>query len=246
MIPSAQSPSLLTRLALAISWNDDAKIAKRLAGFSATEAGSALDMLKAAEECTEPKLRRLFFRHALDEARHADMFHAAAIALQPDTQTDGYDLIHATRQNLWAQYGLIRFLAFVYVAEAKAAQQFAVLVRKFEARPEIAQLFRDVLKDERFHVAYSRHLLDELIAEGHGKAVRRALWRVRVSGAWGAWRRAGRRIGDFVSRGILTLLYATVVPVFALFQRVSERRPATGWQAAPEPPRTLEDARGQS
>ena len=61
-----------------IIWRSPAKMAAKLEGFAATESGSALDMFKAAELTDDPRLRRLFFRHALDEARHARMFHEAA------------------------------------------------------------------------------------------------------------------------------------------------------------------------
>lgn len=247
MIGSTTGQSWWTRIALALAWRGDAKIARRLAGFAATEAGSALDMLKAAEICGDEKYRRLFFRHALDEARHADMFQGMAKSLASDAAQWGeYAQIHATRQNLLAQYGLVRFLAFVHVAETKAAQQFEQLRRRFANRPEIAELFAKVLRDEKFHVAYSRHLLDMLIAQGQGKEVRAALLKVRWAGAWQAWRRAGRRIGDVLSRGLLTLLYWVVVPPFALMQRLSERGESAGWHEPPAPPRTIDEARGQS
>lgn len=238
-------PTVFVRAALTLAWRGDTKIASKLSGFSATEAGSALDMLQAAEACEDPRLRRLFFRHALDEARHAEMFQAAARRLNPDASAGDYDLIHATRQNLWAQHGLVRFLAFVHLAETRAATRFAALRRRFADRPEIADLFDSVMKDERFHVAYSRRLLDELVASGKGAEVRRALFSVRVAGAWQAWRRAGRRLGDFVSRGILMLLYVSIVPLFALLQRVSGQ-PGRGWQKPANPARTIEQARGQS
>ena len=41
---------LLLRITAPLVWRRDAKIAKKLDGFAATEAGSALDMLKAADK----------------------------------------------------------------------------------------------------------------------------------------------------------------------------------------------------
>lgn len=246
MIGSTTSNALWTRIAVALAWRRNEDVAGKLAGFAATEAGSALDMLKAAETCDDPRVRRLFFRHALDEARHAQLFQAAARSLSSDAaEWNDYAVIHATRQNLLATLGFVRFLAFVYIAESKAAQQFDALRRRFEDQPEIAELFATVLKDERFHVAYSKHLLDELTRQGRGAEVRAALRRVRWGGAWQAWRRAGRRIGDVLARGVLLSLYVTVVPVFALLQRVFEQD-AAGWQAPAEPPRTLTEGRRQS
>lgn len=245
---------VLTRLAMWLAWRSDTKIAKRLAGFSATEAGSALDMLAAAENCDDPAVRRLFFRHAIDEARHAKQFADAARAIDPGAGRDRYAHVHATRQDLFREYGLIRFVAFVHLAEKQAAEKFALLARRFADRDDpgserIAALFAKVLRDERFHVAYSGHLLDVWRREGRAREIRRALRSVRLAGAWQAWRRAGRRIGDLVSRGILWGLYLTVVPVFALVQRATESRAARlggGWHPAPRSPRSLDDVRGQS
>lgn len=221
MIAVDWSLSLWVRLAAPIAWRDDARIAARLDGFAATEAGSALDMLKAAELTDEPLLRRLFFRHALDEARHATLFRQAARRLDPDPKrfANEHTLIHATRQNLYAELGPVRFLAFVYLAESRARAQFLALERLFEDRADLVELFQTVGRDERFHVAYTRWLLDRLRKEGHGRAVTLALAKVRLGRAWHAWRRAGRRIGDLVSRALLLLLYFSVVPVFALLER---------------------------
>ncbi len=246
MIGTTTSNALWTRIAVALAWRRSEDVARRLAGFAATEAGSALDMLKAAESCEDPNARRLFFRHALDEARHAQLFQQAARSLSSDAaEWNDYAVIHATRQNLLATMGFVRFLAFVYIAESKAAQQFEALRRRFVDQPEIAELFAKVLRDERFHVAYSKHLLDELTRQGRGREVRAALRSVRWGGAWQAWRRAGRRIGDVLARGVLFSLYVAVVPVFAVIQRIADR-PRTGWQTPAEPPRSLSDGRRQS
>ena len=246
MIGSTTSNTLFTRIAVALAWRRNEDIARRLAGFAATEAGSALDMLKAAESCDDPNARRLFFRHALDEARHAQLFQHAARSLSADAaRWSDYAVIHATRQNLLATLGMVRFLAFVYIAESKAARQFDALQRRFADNPEISELFATVPQGRAFHVAYSKHLLDELTRQGRGREVRAALRRVRWGGAWQAWRRAGRRIGDVVARGILLALYASVVPIFAVLQRVFERE-QTGWQTPAQPPRSLTEGRRQS
>lgn len=237
MIAVDGSLAWLVRFAAPIAWRDDARIAARLEEFAATEAGSALDMLKAAELTDDPLQRRLFFRHALDEARHASLFRAAARRVHPDPRhaASEHTLIHATRQNLYAELGPVRFLAFVHLAESRARAQFGALERHFTDRPEIAELFRTVGKDERFHVAYSHWLLDRLRKAGRKREVAWALTRVRFDRAWQAWRRAGRRIGDLVSRLLLLLLYFVVVPPFALLER-RFGTPSDGWHRAPAAP----------
>src|SRR5687768_13966610 len=118
MIAADGSIRTLVRVAAPFVWRNEAKIAAKLEGFAATEAGSALDMLKAAELTPDPLLRRLFFRHAMDEARHAEMFRALArkIDPRPAHQMSEYALIHARRQNLYQTLGPLRFLAFVHLA----------------------------------------------------------------------------------------------------------------------------------
>jgi hypothetical protein len=229
-----------TRIAMPIAWRDPRRIAARLEGFAATEAGSALDMLKAAELEGDPRLRRLFFRHALDEMRHAQLFRAEARRIHPEGARviSEHAMIRATRQNLYAELGLVRFVAFVHLSERRAARQFAVIAQR---RPELAPLFARVLKDERFHVAYSAHLLETWRRDGRAREVRAALLRVRAESAWKAWRRAGRSLGDAVARAMLLVVWALVLPLFAVLEK---RRPvALGWHPGSPGIRTLAEAR---
>jgi rubrerythrin len=225
-IPSPSS--LLLRAVLPLVWRSDARIAEKLLGFAATEAGSALDMLKAAELCDDRKLRRLFFRHAVDEARHAELFRAAAQRLAPGPRGSEYNLIHATRQNLFARHSLVRFVAFVNVAEERGEAHFRALAAHFEGRPELADLFARIGKDERFHVAYSRRLLQRFRREGRGREVAWALAAVRVTRAWEAWRRSGRVLGDLATQALLGVAYLVSLPIFVLLQRRGDPERA-GW-----------------
>jgi rubrerythrin len=246
MIARVQPYASLLRLLAPLVWRSEAKIATKLEGFAATEAGSALDMLKAAELTDDPRLRRLFFRHALDEARHAQAFRAAARRLSPDAAQLGseYNLIHATRQNLFQELGLYRFVAFVFLAERRGEAQFRALRRHFAARPELAALFERIARDERFHVAYSQRLLESWRRQGLGTTVRLALLRVRAQRALTAWRRAGRVIGDALARLLLGVVYFALLPVLALAQRRADPdRP--GWKLRQGDPSSIEAARRQ-
>lgn len=244
MIATTERHPLSLRAAAPIAWRDDAKIASKLMGFSATETGSALDMWRAADLTADPRLRRLFYRHGLDEARHALRFAEAARALTPGAAARPHERDHARRQDLFERYGLVAFTAFVWRSESRALRQFHVLIRHFEGRPALHALFSEIARDEQRHVAYSRALLDEWRAAGRSKEVATALRKVARSEAWMAWRRAGRRIGDLVAKGLLATVWLVTVPVFAAIERANPRR-STGWHPPRSKQDTLEDLRRQ-
>ena len=242
MIAAAGVSQLVLRAVAPLVWRSARSVAAKLEGFAATEAGSALDMLKAAELAEDPLLRRLFFRHAMDEARHAQLFRDAARALAADSGPTEYQLIHARRQNLFARLPLTDFLAFVHLAEQRGELQFQVLRRHFEDVPDLERLFARIAKEERFHVTYSGRWLETRRQSGHAGEVRRALFTVRARAAWEAWRRAGRTLGDLTSRVLLSVIYLAVLPVFALLSRVADA-PKRGWQKRPGLEADLDAAR---
>jgi len=246
MLASESAPvlSLAVRAAAPLAWRNDARIARKLAGFAATEAGSALDMLRAAELDPDPKLRRLFFQHAVDEARHARLFQQAARARGGEIVLDAYEAVHARRQNLYERLGRVEFVAFCARAEKKGQQHFAALARHFANDPALHRLFERVEKDERFHVRYTEKILSQWEAEGDGALVRRARVAVRTREAWQAWRRAGRRLGDGLAKGVLAAFWLVVLPAFVVLQRTLD--PArTGWVAREKKPLSLDDMSSQ-
>lgn len=87
-----------------------------------------------------------------------------------------------------------------------------------------------------------------LITKGRAPAGRPSIWR-RL---WAGWKAAGRHLGVFQARVVLTLCYFLVIPPFAgLVQWTTDPlaiKPATarGWRDRQEPPGTgLERARRQ-
>lgn len=246
MIATAAPARLLLRFLAPFVWRSNAKVAAKLEGFASTEAGSALDMLKAAELTDDPRLRKLFFRHAMDEARHAQQFRDAARQLTVDARQTASELnlIHATRQNLLEQLGLVRFVAFVFLAERRGELQFRALREHFHDRPELEGLFARIGKDEQFHVTYSQQLLDGWRAQGRASEVRRALWSVQRDRAIAAWRRSGRVWGELLTRLLLSLVYLVVLPGFALISRFADPE-TTGWKKRKALGADLEAARRQ-
>jgi len=251
MITETQSVPFVLRLSAPIAWRTNARIATKLHGFSMTEQGSALDMFRAAESATDPQHRRLFLRHAIDEARHARRFREEALKLVPTSAPREHERRHALPQDLYATLGSERFLAFVHLSEARAQQQFAVLARHFDKDQErraIADLFHELAKEEQFHVAYSRHLLGQLFAaDARKKRIARALARERRVLAWAAWKRAGARLGGRFTTLLMALVFVAVLPLFALVLRLSRHgAPAPGWHTAEVAPSDVTSARRQA
>ncbi len=256
MIAASQSYPLVLRLSATFAWRSDRRIATKLHGFALTEQGSALDMFRAAEAATDPQQRRLFLRHALDEARHARRFRDAALALVPDSQPRAHERHHALPQDLYANLGTERFLAFVHLSEAQAHRQFIVLAGHFERQAErhgerfqsIARLFNELAREEQFHVAYSRHLLGLLYAEEEReRRVAKALSRERRALAWAAWKRAGVRLGGRFTTLLMLVVFVAVLPLFALITRLTGGGLAKpGWHASAAAPHDYESARRQA
>ena len=232
MIVETQRTPFVMRMTAPWAWRSERKIATKLMGFAATEHGSALDMMRAAERTRDARLRRLFYRHALDEARHAQLFREVATRVYPGAPEllRAHEKMHAQRMDLHERLGELGFIAFVWLAESRAKRQFEALEEYFAGRPDkedLAALFRHIGKDEHHHSAYSRRLLDERREAGEGAAVRRAIRRVKLRSAWQAWRRAGKRVGDVMVRLLLIALFVSVVPLFAIVG--GRAKPRTGW-----------------
>jgi len=58
--------------------------------------------------------------------------------------------------------------------------------------------------------------------------------------AWEAWKRFGRKVGDFQARLLLTLFYFVVLTPFGLGMRAADplglRRAGLGWRPRPQAP----------
>ncbi|MCC7382326.1 MAG: ferritin-like domain-containing protein [Deltaproteobacteria bacterium] len=263
MMIADRALSFAVRTAAPWVWRNPKRVARKLAEFSATEAGSALDMLRAVELETDPKLRRIFLRHALDEARHARLFQDGARRVDAGAAADLSQeaRIHGHRQDLYERLGLVDFLAFVHLAERRGETHFRALLETLARDPDLVALFDGVARDERFHLAYSGRWLARVEASrsrsrsrsrgrsrgrgrGRGRGPATALRRGTLRAAWAAWRRGGRAIGARTAELLLRVLYFVVLPPFAIAQRfIDPDRP--GWKAGRTLPASVAAARRQ-
>ena len=88
-------PMPVFRLLSGLIWRIPGAGARKMAEFSHVEAGSGLDMLAATELEKSPLLRRKYYRHALDELKHAGLFRERARALS-DTHSRAQAVLEAS------------------------------------------------------------------------------------------------------------------------------------------------------
>lgn len=215
-------------------WRIPGRGATKMAEFSHTEAGSGLDMLSAVEETPRRDMRARYFRHALDELKHAGLFRtrASELAQGASSRTKAvlddaaYIKEHGINEteSLFSQLGELEFLAFVWIAERRGAQQFDVyadLMREDEASQE---MFKEIAHDERFHISYSRAELDRYESQGQGTEVKKAVSRVRRRRFLQAWLRFSYVLGDTVSKLWLGLIYFFILGPSSIMAKLSERQ----------------------
>src|SRR5207244_3298873 len=118
-------------------WADAGRRARKLLRFAETEADGGRDLARAAELTRDPVLRRLFFRHAGDEQRHADLFGRR-----------GRELSRAAR--IWSAY--LRLAS----AGAGVLGRLLLLVQYFLLLPPFALLAKRASRSEPVGFAPAR------------------------------------------------------------------------------------------
>jgi hypothetical protein len=230
-------------------WRDPDRRARKLIHFAETEAEGGRDLAHAAEVTSDPLLRRLFLRHALDEERHAALFRGRgqklrrgrAEAGQTTGGTEGFDAdwLAPGERGLASESGLDRLqvgkmsdaalLAFLHLSEKAAAERFALYGEMLEDDPETGAVFGDVLRDEVFHMTYTRTQLTRVAPARN----RRALWRARAGRLWRAYLRFAGALAGLLGGIVLTVQYFLLLPLFALAAKRAARREQGGWHACP-------------
>jgi rubrerythrin len=225
-------------------WRDPLRRGLRLLRFAEVEADGGRDLARAAELTGDGRLRRLYLRHALDEQRHAEIFRRRGLAL---LQAHGGG--DARLQDEWltpGERGLddveverdrdATLLAFLHLSERSAARQFATYGEAVGADAETREVFRHILKDEAFHMTYTRQELGRVAPRKQGWL----LWRARLGRLWKGYLRLAAGLGNLIGSVILTLQYFILVPPFAWIAKRAARREAEGWNTArPEAGRDL-------
>jgi rubrerythrin len=216
-------------------WDDEHRRAHKLLRFAETEADGGRDLARAAELTGDGLLRRLYLRHAADEQRHAEMFRARGKAM----------LASLERQTAGAQANWLApgerglddltveretdetLLAFLHLSERAAAARFAVYRDVLANDPRTRDVFEAILRDEAFHMNYTRKQLERVAPRKHGLRLLAA----RLTRVWRLYLRAAAAVAGVFGAVILALQYFVVLPVFALAAKRAERRARVpvGW-----------------
>lgn len=232
-------------------WADPIRTIRTLESFARTEADGARDIATAALRTVDPELQRHFTRHAADERRHAELFARRAAALRaehpqapPPDDDKRLDLDRSRRSadvdahgffvaGLFDELGEVAYVAMLHVAERRAAALFTTQRALTRHDPQTRAIFEEILRDEQYHVAYTKSMLAQWRRQGRGREVGTALTSARGQRLLGAWKRLGARSAHGLGRVLLALVYWTVCVPFGLVARGSATR--EGWQAARAP-----------
>jgi rubrerythrin len=227
-------------------WRDPIRRGYRLLRFAEVEADGGRDLARAAELTPDAKLRRLYLRHAADEQRHSDMFRRRGTELlrahrkkgaagwQPDWLAPGERGLDDVQVEAGGDGPL---LAFLHLSEAAAARSFGVYHRAVGQDGETRDVFGRILKDETFHMSYTRHELGRVAPTRQGWL----LWKARLGRLWKGYLRFAVALAGLMGGILLTLQYFILLPVFALGAKRAAKREPQGWA----PARDKRDLKGQ-
>ena len=189
--------------------------------------------MRAAEVTSDPVLRRLFLKHALDEQRHADLFRSRGVALirtlpagassvQPNWMAPGERGLDDLQVE---DEGDEALLAFLHLSEKAAAKDFANYAAVLGTDPSTRDVFEKVLHDETFHMTYTRAQLQRVAPQ---RADRR-IWAARLRRMWKAYLRLAAGLAGLVGGVVLTLQYYLILPPFALAARRAAKAEPLGF-----------------
>lgn len=225
-MPLRLGPSAVDRLLWPLHrwvWLDAHRRGKKLLRFAETEDAGGRDLSRAAELSADALLRRLYLRHSEDEHRHAALFRRRAREI-----LGAHGQRASTVEANWLAPGERGFedlrveaqapdalLAFLHLSEGAAARRFALYQNLLGDDPKTRDLFGEILKDEAFHMSYTRSQLARVAPKKQGLV----LWRSRAGRVWKAYLRVAGALASLFGTVFLTAQYFLVLPLFAFFAK---------------------------
>lgn len=204
---------LRIKLAVAVGWKLPGKQAEAIRAFQATEADGVWHLHRGIKRLSDPKLKAVLFSHSLEEESHAEEFaHTYGAYSERSLSPATYERSDLYEPNAPAW----KIFAYVHVGEEDATTRFRLLEGELAEGPLKAALGK-IVRDEEGHVDLTHDVLVKLGAtEGD---IRKEYLRVRLSRAWEAWLRSGKRVVDTLATALLSLVYFVVGPLMFLVAR---------------------------
>jgi len=207
--------------------------------FADTEASGGQDLSRAAELTEDALLRQLYLRHALDEFRHARLFRDRGLALsraarkgasasrfEANWLSPGERGLDELRIEAGPQDAL---LAFLHLSEKAAAGRFRIYQEVLDSDLATQAVFKEVLQDEAFHMAYTYKQLVRVSPRHHGWR----LWQARLGRLWKVYLRLMVALASAIGTVLLLLQYFLLLPPFALVAKRSALKEQRGWWRRP-------------
>jgi hypothetical protein len=217
-------------------WKDEARRGRRLLRFAEVEADGGRDLVRASELTPDPRLRRLYLHHALDESRHADIFHRRGIELLKSSRAGNGDLPYMAWMTP-GERGLDdveverqkddSLLAFLHLSEKAATREFVIYRDAVGDDAATRDVFDRVLRDEEFHMNYTRRELARISPERQ----RLLIWRGRLGRIWKGYLRLAVGLASIIGSLMLTLQYFVLLPPFAWAAKRAARKEPVGFVA---------------
>jgi len=232
-----ERPTALDRMLAPVHrwiWSDTDRRIQKLLRFGETETDGGRDILRAAELTSDPLLRRLYLKHAIDEFRHGTLFrHRAAALLKASASHSNTGF-----QGDWLApggHGLddlqvdgesdSDMLAFLHLSEKAAASRFTVYRDVMQHDVLTRAIFEEILRDETFHMGYTLTQLARVEPNRHN----RHLWWARMSRLWKAYLRLASGLAGILGSFLLTIQYFFFLPPFAWLAKRAARQERSGW-----------------
>jgi rubrerythrin len=231
---AAAAPSRWTVDPLRWIWLDPRRRGLNLLRFAAVEADGGRDLVRAAELTPDPVLRRLFLKHAADEQRHAELFRRRGLALlapldarrRPNAAPDWLAPGERGLDDLQIEaVETADLLAFLHLSESSAARDFGRYSAALADDPATRAVFQAVLRDEAFHMIYTRAELRRVAPQRES----RLLWKGRLGRVWKVYLRLASGVANLIGAGVLTFQYYVLLPPFAWLARRAARQEVAGW-----------------
>jgi hypothetical protein len=130
-------------------------------------------------------------------------------------------------------------LAFLHLSERAAARDFGGYIQVLGADPPTQAVFQKVVRDEAFHMNYTRAQLVRIAPDRH----RRLLWQARLKRLWKVYLRFATALAGLIGGIVLSLQYFLLLPLFAWAAQRAARKEPPGWSVIS--PHRNSDLKGQ-